>query len=91
MPRGLARKVAVPRGTPSPSEGNPLRHSNVLHVDFPDACKGAVAPRGCHAEFFLAGGKLCQGVPSLLGARCVGHLLMVDSAYVTFNMSILPY
>ena len=39
-------------GPPSPGEGSPLRHPNVLHVGFSDACKGAVAPRECHVELF---------------------------------------
>ena len=60
-PGMLTRKAAVPRGLPSPGEGSPLHHSNVLHIGFSDVCKGAAAPRGCHAEFFLARGWLCRG------------------------------
>ena len=56
-PGGLARKVAILRWPPGPDEGSPLRHPNVLHVGFSDACRGAAAPRECHAEFFLAWGR----------------------------------
>ena len=60
-PGGLAWKATVPWGPSSPDEGSPLRHSNILHVGFSDACKGVETPRGCHAKFSLARGRLCQG------------------------------
>ena len=52
-------KTAVSQGPPSPGEGSPLRHSNVLHVGFSDASRGAAVPQGCHEEFYLARGRPC--------------------------------
>ena len=54
----LTKWVARP---PDLGEGSPLCHPHVLHVDFSDACRGAAAPRECHAECFLAWDRPWQG------------------------------
>ena len=39
--KGLAGAASFARGTPSSSEGGPLRHSELLHVSVSNACWGA--------------------------------------------------
>ena len=55
--RGLAGSSHIVRWPPNPTEGSPLRHTNLFHVDIPNACWCETTTGRGDAAFLLAGAK----------------------------------